>query len=60
MFHIFKFKQTSRNAIRIKDFYRKMRQKKEKDKFKRKIAAAVVIVRRAGALPTFDAINHFS
>ncbi len=27
--------------------------------FKRKIGAAVVAVRRAGALPTFDAMNHF-
>ena len=27
--------------------------------FKRKIGAAVVAVRRAGAIPTFDAINHF-
>jgi multimeric flavodoxin WrbA len=26
---------------------------------KRKVGAAVVAVRRAGALPTFDAINHF-
>jgi multimeric flavodoxin WrbA len=30
-----------------------------KDMFKRKVGAAVVAVRRAGALPTFDAINHF-
>lgn len=29
------------------------------DMFKRKIGAAVVSVRRAGAIPTFDAINHF-
>jgi len=29
------------------------------DMFKRKIGAAVVAVRRAGSLPTFDAINHF-
>ncbi len=29
------------------------------DMFKRKIGAAVVAVRRAGAMPTFDAINHF-
>jgi multimeric flavodoxin WrbA len=29
------------------------------DMFKRKVGAAVVAVRRAGALPTFDAINHF-
>ncbi len=27
--------------------------------FKRKIGAAVVAVRRTGAMPTFDAINHF-
>jgi multimeric flavodoxin WrbA len=27
--------------------------------FKRKVGAAVVAVRRAGAIPTFDAINHF-
>ena len=30
-----------------------------KDMFKRKVGAAVVAVRRAGALLTFDAINHF-
>lgn len=29
------------------------------DLFKRKIGAAVVAVRRAGGIPTFDAINHF-
>lgn len=29
------------------------------DMFKRKVGAAVVAVRRAGSLPTFDAINHF-
>ena len=29
------------------------------DMFKRKIGAAVVAVRRAGAIPTFDGINHF-
>ena len=29
------------------------------DFLKRKVAAAVVAVRRAGAIPTFDAINHF-
>ena len=29
------------------------------DIFKRKVGAAVVAVRRAGAIPTFDAINHF-
>jgi multimeric flavodoxin WrbA len=29
------------------------------DMFKRKVGAAVVAVRRAGALPTFDAINNF-
>ena len=29
------------------------------DMFKRKVGAAVVSVRRAGAIPTFDAINHF-
>ena len=27
--------------------------------YKRKVGAAVVAVRRAGALPTFDAMNHF-
>ena len=27
--------------------------------FKRKVGAAVVAVRRAGGIPTFDAINHF-
>jgi multimeric flavodoxin WrbA len=27
--------------------------------FKRKVGAAVVAVRRAGGMPTFDAINHF-
>lgn len=27
--------------------------------FKRKVGAAVVAARRAGAIPTFDAINHF-
>ena len=27
--------------------------------FRRKVGAAVVAVRRAGAIPTFDAINHF-
>ncbi len=27
--------------------------------FKRKVGAAVVAVRRAGAMPTFDAINHY-
>ena len=27
--------------------------------FKRKVGAAVVAVRRAGAMTTFDAINHF-
>jgi multimeric flavodoxin WrbA len=27
--------------------------------FSRKVGAAVVAVRRAGAMPTFDAINHF-
>jgi multimeric flavodoxin WrbA len=27
--------------------------------FKKKVGAAVVAVRRAGAIPTFDAINHF-
>jgi multimeric flavodoxin WrbA len=30
-----------------------------KDMFKRKVGAAVVAARRAGAMPTFDAINHF-
>jgi multimeric flavodoxin WrbA len=29
------------------------------DMFKRKVGAAVGAVRRAGAMPTFDAINHF-
>ncbi len=29
------------------------------DLFKRKVGAAVVAVRRTGAMPTFDAINHF-
>jgi multimeric flavodoxin WrbA len=29
------------------------------DMFRRKVGAAVVAVRRAGAMPTFDAINHF-
>lgn len=29
------------------------------DMFKRKIGAAVVAVRRAGAIPTFDAVNHY-
>ncbi|MCP4713595.1 MAG: flavodoxin family protein, partial [Deltaproteobacteria bacterium] len=29
------------------------------DMLRRKIGAAVVAVRRAGAVPTFDAINHF-
>jgi multimeric flavodoxin WrbA len=29
------------------------------DMFKRKVGAAVVVARRAGAIPTFDAINHF-
>jgi multimeric flavodoxin WrbA len=29
------------------------------DMFKRKVGAAIVAVRRAGAIPTFDAINHF-
>lgn len=29
------------------------------DMFKRKIGAAVVAVRRAGGIPTFDALNHF-
>ena len=29
------------------------------DIFKRKVGAAVVAVRRAGGIPTFDAINHF-
>jgi len=27
--------------------------------FQRKVGAAVVAVRRAGGIPTFDAINHF-
>lgn len=29
------------------------------DMFQRKVGAAIVAVRRAGAIPTFDAINHF-
>jgi len=29
------------------------------DLFKRKVGAAVVAVRRAGGIPTFDAINHY-
>jgi multimeric flavodoxin WrbA len=29
------------------------------DMFQRKAGAAVVAVRRAGGIPTFDAINHF-
>jgi multimeric flavodoxin WrbA len=29
------------------------------DLFKRKVGASVVAVRRAGGIPTFDAINHF-
>ncbi len=29
------------------------------DMFRRKVGVAVVAVRRAGAVPTFDAINHF-
>lgn len=29
------------------------------DMFRRKVGAAVVAVRRAGGVPTFDAINHF-
>jgi len=29
------------------------------DLFKRKVGVAVVAVRRAGGIPTFDAINHF-
>ncbi len=29
------------------------------DLFKRKVGAAVVAVRRAGGIPTFDAINNF-
>ena len=29
------------------------------DMFKRKVGAAVVAVRRAGGIPTFDGINHF-
>ena len=29
------------------------------DMFKRKVGAAIVAVRRAGGIPTFDAINHF-
>jgi len=33
--------------------------KANSDLFKRKVGAAVVAVRRAGGIPTFDAINHF-
>ena len=29
------------------------------DMFKQKVGAAIVAVRRAGGIPTFDAINHF-
>lgn len=29
------------------------------DLFKRKVGAAIVTMRRAGGIPTFDAINHF-
>ena len=29
------------------------------DMFKRKVGAAVVVMRRAGGMPTFDGINHF-
>ena len=29
------------------------------DLYKRKVGAAIVAVRRAGGIPTFDAINHF-
>jgi multimeric flavodoxin WrbA len=29
------------------------------DMFKRKVGAAVVVVRRVSGIPTFDAINHF-
>jgi multimeric flavodoxin WrbA len=29
------------------------------DLFKRKVGAAVVAVRRAGGIPTFDAVNHY-
>ena len=29
------------------------------DLFRRKVGAAIVAVRRAGGIPTFDAINHF-
>jgi multimeric flavodoxin WrbA len=29
------------------------------DLFKRKVGEAIVAVRRAGGIPTFDAINHF-
>jgi multimeric flavodoxin WrbA len=29
------------------------------DMFKRKVGAAVVAVRRAGGIPTFDAVNHY-
>jgi len=27
--------------------------------FRRKVGAAIVVARRTGAMPTFDAINHF-
>jgi multimeric flavodoxin WrbA len=30
-----------------------------RDLFKQKVGAAIVAVRRAGGIPTFDAINHF-
>ena len=33
--------------------------KSNSDMFKRKVGAAVVAVRRAGGIPTFDGINHF-
>lgn len=33
--------------------------KSNSDMFKRKVGAAVVAVRRAGGVPTFDGINHF-
>lgn len=33
--------------------------KANNDLYRRKIGAAIVAVRRAGAIPTFDAINHY-
>jgi multimeric flavodoxin WrbA len=36
-----------------------MTAKANEDMFKRKIGAAVVAVRRAGSVHTFDSLNHF-